>query len=106
MHHRGAPGIALIFLFAAGAMAAWGTLRLGSRGASEDSGLQIEDGPHLGRAGVIHIAAVGGAIAVATLLSEIPSGLAWPLASFGATLVYMCVIAVEMTLREREETCP
>src|SRR3954447_24501689 len=93
---RGSPTIGLVFLFAAGGAAAWGLLRIISRGASQASGLQLASSPHLVRAGAIHVAAIGGGIGAAALIANIGSGVAWPLGAFAAIGVYLCVSAVEM----------
>lgn len=103
IHHLGPPDIGAIFLFAAGAVVAWGGLRVVSRGASAATGLQVEGSPHLVRAGAVHVAAIGSAIGLASLIGLLDSGVAWPLGSFAATLSYLCVTAIEMTLRERDE---
>lgn len=99
----GAPGTSEVGLFAAGAVVAWGTLRVLSRGASEESGLQLAVSPHFARAGVVHVAAIGLALAAAAVLGTVvDAGAAWPLGSFAATLVYLGTTAAELTLREGE----
>jgi hypothetical protein len=103
IHHHGPPGIGLVFLFALGAVASWGGLRVLSQGASNATGLQLEASPHLVRAGVLHVTAIGAAIGAAALVGNIDSDVAWPLGAFAAVTVYLCVSAVELTLREREE---
>jgi hypothetical protein len=57
--------------------------------------------PHLVRAGVVHLAAIGTAIAAAVLIAQIPSTAAWLLASLAATLVYLTVSSVEVATVER-----
>lgn len=101
---HGSPGIASIFLFAAGAAAAWGMLRFLSVGESSSSGLQLAGSPHLVRAGAIHVAAIAGAIGAAMLAGAVVGGVAaWPVGSFTATLVYLATAAIELWLREREQ---
>jgi len=78
---HGSPGIASIFLFAAGAAAAWGMLRFLSVGESSSSGLQLAGSPHLVRAGAIHVAAIAGAIAAAMLAGAVVGGVAALVAS-------------------------
>ena len=102
--HRGQPAIGMVFLFVAGAAAAWGVLRLASREASADPDAQLESSPHVIRTGAIHVAAIGGAIGAAALVGNIDSGTAWPLGGFAAVTVYFCVTAIEMSVRELEES--
>ncbi len=99
---QGRPSVTSIFLFAAGAAAAYGTLRLLTRRAEGDAQKLLTRSPHLVRAGSLHVAAIGLAIASAALIGEIASGVTWPLASFAATLLYFGVSSVEMALLERE----
>ena len=99
---QGTPALASVFLFAAGAAAAYGSLRLLTKHAEGDAQKLLTRSPHLVRAGFLHVAAIGLAIAAAALIAQIPSGLTWPLASLAATLVYFGVSSVEMTLLERE----
>ena len=98
---QGKPSVASILLFAAGAAAAYGALRLLTKHAEGDAQKLLTRSPHLVRAGLLHVAAIGLAIASAALIAQIPSGLTWPLASFAATLVYFGVSSVEMALLER-----
>lgn len=103
IHGHGTPSVGLILLFAAGAAAAYGVLRLAAHDASASPQLQLSDSPHLVRAGAFHLTAIGGALGMAALVGEMSSRFAWPLGAFSATVVYLGVAAVELATREREE---
>ncbi len=56
------------------------------------------------RAGFIHVIAINLAIGSAMLAGDLlPAVAAWPLAALFATLIYLSLIGVEMTLMERGE---
>lgn len=103
IHDRGKPSVGLIFLFVAGAVAAYGLLKVAGHGASGATGLQLAGSPHVLRAGVVHVAAVGSALGAVALIGLIASGVVWPLGSFAATLLYLGITAVELALREGQE---
>ncbi len=101
---RGMPSPASIFLFAAGAAAAYGGLRLlltWNMGGEAERPLTRSPNPI--RAGALHLVAIGLAIASATLVARIDSGAAWPLAPYAATLLYLAVSSVEVALVEHDD---
>ncbi len=103
MHFHGPPSVALLFLFAVGAAAAYGVLKLVSRRAVVSLGRQLGASPHPVRAGVIHVIAINLAIGSAMVSGWLlPATAAWPLAALLATVIYLSVIGIEMTLIERE----
>ena len=99
---QGTPSVGRVFLFAAGAASAYGVLRFLTQAAEGEAGTQLTRSPHLIRAGAIHVAAIGLAIGAAALIARIESALAWPLATFAATLLYLGVSSVEKALLDRE----
>ena len=99
---QGTPSVGRVFLFAAGAASAYGLLRLLTQATEGEAGTQLTRSPHLIRAGAIHVAAIGLAIGAAALIARIESVLAWPLATFAATVLYLGVSSVEKALLERE----
>jgi hypothetical protein len=104
VHFHGPPAVGLLFLFATGAAAAYGMLKLLSRRAAAPVGLQLGASPHPVRAGVIHVAAINLAIGSAMIAGLLlPAAAAWPLAALFATLIYLSVVGLEMALIEREE---
>src|SRR5437764_9238124 len=99
VRHRGLPSTGQVFLFMLGAVTAFvvlgGLARL-TRGVPFDP---REDVPR--RTGMLHIIAVGGALGAATLVADIPGGMAWPLGSFLATSVYLALATAELLLAAR-----
>jgi len=98
---RGMPSPASLFMFAAGATAAYGGLRLlltWNLGGEAERPLTRSPNPI--RAGVLHLAAIGLAIMASTLIALIGSDAAWALAPFAATLIYLGVSSVEVALVE------
>ena len=99
---QGTPSVGHVFLFAAGAAAAYGIMRFLTKAAEGEAQAQLTRSPHLVRAGLIHVTAIGGAIGAAALVARIDSAAAWPLATFAATLLYLGVSSVEKALTELE----
>ncbi|MDQ3678810.1 MAG: hypothetical protein M3401_18770 [Actinomycetota bacterium] len=102
-YERGLPSIVNILLFAAGAAAAYGAVRHFTWGTEKEAERPLTRSPYPIRAGILHVTAIGLAIASAVAIAQIPSDLAWGLASFAATLVYLGVSSVEVALVEREQ---
>jgi hypothetical protein len=100
LHFRGAPHVWEMFLFVAGAIAAFAGLWLIGRDAIELSE-PVPQGPERAFAGVLDLFAVGCALGAAALLAMIASWPAWPLASFGATAVYVIIASVQLAIAKR-----
>lgn len=100
---RGMPSVASIFLFAAGAAAGYGGLRLLlTRNMGGEAERPLTRSPHPIRAGALHVAAIGLAILSSALIARIGSDVAWILAPFAATLLYLVVSSVEVALVEMQ----
>jgi hypothetical protein len=95
MHDHGTPNAYDVFAFAAGALAGFGLLGLLAHGALRRSD-QLDNGPDRVLTGMFHWFAVGGAIGAAALLAEIHGRVAWPLAAFAATAVYLLGASVQL----------
>lgn len=54
-------------------------------------------------AGALDLFAVGAAVGAAALLAMIPSWVAWPLTSLGATVLYMGAASIQLAVAERRE---
>lgn len=67
---------------------------------------QLTRSPHHLRAGLIHLAAIGLAIASAALIAQLGSDVAWALATLAATLLYLGTSSVEIALLERDREAP
>jgi len=98
---HGMPSTIEIFLFAAGAAAAYGGLVLLTGETAGEAEKPLSRSPHLVRAGLVHLTAIGAAIATALLIGQIQSSAAWPLTTFAATLVYLGISSVEVATVER-----
>lgn len=99
-HFHPPPGLGDIFLFLVGAAAAYGLLRVVVRDVEVD-GSGVGKG-HVLRAGTVHLAAIFGGAGVAAALAQLPVPGAWPVTPFGATLVYLTVVAVEQTFEQHQ----
>jgi hypothetical protein len=95
IHFRGPPNVGDVFLFAAGALAGFTLI-----GLLVHSRLGATDETHSATdrtlAGVLHWFAIGAALGAVALIAEIPSWVAWPLAMFTATTVYLLVASLEL----------
>jgi hypothetical protein len=93
---RGLPAVGEVFLFMIGAVAGFASLglvvRLTGSGPFEPS---FDD---LWLTGMIQLLAVGGAVGGATLVALIPSGIAWPVGAFVATVAYLALATLELAL--------
>jgi hypothetical protein len=99
MHRHGSPKPGLVFLFAAGAVAGFAVLATVAHAAAvEPLQPQARD---LLVTGVAHVVAVGAAIGAATLVAPLPGGVAWPLAAFLATAVYLALVSLELLVAAR-----
>jgi len=99
-HGQASPG--LVFLFAGGSAAAYGTLKALTWNTQREADTPLSKSPHPIRAGVIHVCAIGLAIAAALALAQVPGDAPWFLAPFAATLLYFSGSSVEVALVEDE----
>jgi hypothetical protein len=97
MHHHGTPRVHDVFAFAGGALGGFTVLGLfASRGSGRWDQIDRADDRVL--TGMLHWFAVGAAIGAAALLAEIHGWVAWPLASFAATALYILVASLQLAL--------
>lgn len=99
---HGMPTNAEIMLFAAGATTGYGGLRLLTWETGGEAEKPLPKSPNLLRAGIVHLAAIGLAILAALLVAPIRSSVAFFLAMFAATMLYLGVSSVEVATVERE----
>jgi len=96
---RAMPSTVDLFMFATGAVAAYGGLRMlltwKMRGEAE---APLTRSPNPIRAGALHLVAIGLAITSSTLIARIGSDAAWTLAPCAATLLYLGVSSIEVAL--------
>lgn len=108
---RGLPNLVEVFAFVSGAMLAFALLsafaqgRESAAGAGQRSRLHPESAHPLLAAG-LHIAAVGLALGVASLIDTQLGDFAWFAGSLAVTLIYLSIASAELALafelRERE----
>jgi hypothetical protein len=100
---HGMPAAWLAMAYVAGALAAFGLIKLAARGANPViNATQLADDRHFVRAGVAHVAAVAAALGGVWLLGRIGSRVVWPAGGFAATALYLLGTAVELGRREAE----
>jgi len=100
---HGPASLSRIFLFAGGAVGAYGCLRFLTETVGGEAGTALTRSSHLVRAGAIHVFAIALAITAAALIARIDSAVAWGLASFAVTVIYLGVSSLEMALLAREK---
>ncbi len=104
IHFHGVPGLGLISLFAAGAVAGYGSLRLVIGSASPTTDSQFGAGTAPLRAIAIQAAAVALSVGVVGLGGwHLPPGLCWPLGGAASVIVYLGVTGVECALNIRDD---
>ena len=99
---HGMASVVHIFLFAAGAVSAYGGLTFLTWETEGEAQKPLTRSPRRVRAGLLHVGAIAVAIAAAALAARIPGVVAWFLAPLSATLAYLAVSSVEVALVERE----
>jgi len=99
---HGTPSLIEIYLFAAGAVAAYGSLTFLTWATEGEAQHPLTRSPRRIRAGLLHIGAIALAITSAVLIARFSSGAVWLVAPLAATLLYLAVPSVEVALVERE----
>lgn len=98
---HGVPIEPEIYMFAVGATTAYGGLRLLTWDTGGEAQKPLTRSPHLLRAGVVHLAAIGAAITAALAIAQVDIRAAWFVAPFVATVLYLGVSSVEVATVER-----
>jgi hypothetical protein len=98
-NEHGNPDVWDVALFIVGAVGAFTLLgaiaeRLAPRPLQTGRGDLI-------RAGAVHVVAIGVAFAAAALIAMIPGAIAWALASFAATGLYLSIASAEILVAHR-----
>jgi hypothetical protein len=99
---HGMASLVDIYLFIAGAVAAYGGLTFLTWGTGGEAERPLTRSPRRVRAGLFHVAAIALAITFAALVAEISSGAVWLLGPLVTTLLYIGVSSVEVALVESE----
>lgn len=98
-NQQGNPGVEDLVLFVVGAMLAFALLGFF---AERVSAAPLKAGRRdLIRAGTIHVFAIGAAFGAAALLATVPGAIAWALASFAASALYLSIASLEIVFAQR-----
>lgn len=100
MHTHGPPAVRDVFLFAIGALIGFGVLGVLASGPLSDV-RPIERGSDRVVAGMLDWVAVGASLGAVALLAQIHGGVAWPLGSFAATLIFLVAAGVQLAVSSR-----
>ncbi len=99
IHFRGAPNVGDVFGFAIGALAGFSVIGLlAHRGLRAE---EVHSPAERILAGVLHWFAIGAALGVVALIAQIPDWVAWPLAMFAATTVYLLGASLQLAVVSR-----
>ena len=99
IHFHGQPNIGELFLFVAGAVAAFAAVAIASRAFTAG---MLEDRSQVLLIGTLHFSSIGAALgSVVGLAYAIHGAPAWPAGSFAATSVYLLVVGAELAVAER-----
>lgn len=102
LHYRRSPTVAEIFLFMAGAIAAFAWLSLLGQPMIEEADQLRSPGVRT-RAGSFDLFAVGLAAGAGALIAMVPSWSAWPLAAFGATGTYLLATSAQFAAAQHRD---
>lgn len=92
----------LVFLFAGGAAAAYGVLKVLTWNTQQEADTPLTKSPRPVRAGLIHVCAIGLAIAAAMVVADVSGDVPWFAAPFVATFLYLSGSSIEVALVEEE----
>lgn len=101
---HGTPSLVEIYLFAAGAVAAYAGLTVLTWATEGEAHHPLTRSPRRVRAGPLHVGAIALSITSAALIAKLSSGVVWLIAPLVATLLYLAIPSVEVALVEGERT--
>jgi hypothetical protein len=100
IHFHGTPSPALVALFAAGALAGFGVLRLAAAKPDGAAELHLGASPNWMRGGSVQAVAVATTlVTVAAAGAWLPPALSWVLGGMATVLGYLGIAALELTLQ-------
>jgi hypothetical protein len=100
IHFHGPPTLPLVWLFAGGALAAFGLLQLATRSADAPDDVQLGGSPSWLRAGTIQAIAVAASlIAVTAAGSLLPPAPSWLAGGMATVLGYLGIVGLEQALQ-------
>jgi len=97
---QGPPSLLEIYLFAAGAVTAYGILTFLTCATEGEADRPLTRSPRRIRAGLFHVGAIALAITSVVPIARLSSAIAWLLGPLFATLLYLAVSSVEVALVE------
>jgi hypothetical protein len=100
IHFHGTPTLPLVWLFAGGALAAFGLLQLATRSADSPDDAQLGGSPTWLRAGAIQAMAVAASLTAVTAAgSMLPPALSWLTGGMATVLGYLGIVGLEQALQ-------
>jgi hypothetical protein len=108
IHFHGAPTLPLVWLFAGGALAAFGLLQLATRSAHAPAqDLQFGDSANWLRAGAIQAIAVATSLTAVTAAgSLLPPALSWLVGGMATVVGYLGITGLENALQAAPDASP
>jgi hypothetical protein len=104
IHFHGVPNLGLVWLFAAGALGAFGLVQLVSRTAGASDGVQLASGPSWVRAGAIQAAGVAASLGLVTAAGALlPTALSWLAGGMATVIGYLGIAGLEHALQAPPE---
>lgn len=98
-HRHGAPDVWDIALFVIGAMLGFATLGVIAQRRPQRA---LKAGQvDMIHAGMFHVFAIGAAFGASTLIGLIDGRIAWALGAFAATVLYLAITSIEITVAQR-----
>lgn len=98
-NEHGGPDVIEILVFVIGAMLGFATLGLVAESRPRRAmRARQEDMIHTG---MFHVFAIGAAFGASALIALIPGLLAWGLGAFAATVLYLAITSIEITVAQR-----
>ena len=100
IHFHGTPPLALVWLFAGGALIAFGLLQLATRSAGSPDDVQLGGSPNWLRAGAIQAMAVAASLTAVTAAGAlVPPALSWLAGGMATVLGYLGIVGLEHALQ-------
>jgi hypothetical protein len=100
-NQQGGPNVVEIIAFVIGAMLGFATLAAIAERRGLGRASTAPSRREYIHAGMIHVFAIGAALVSAILIALIPGLLAWALAAFAATVLYLTITSLEIDVAAR-----
>jgi hypothetical protein len=104
IHFHGAPTLPLVWLFAGGALAAFGLLQLATRSSDPPADVQLGASPSWPRAGAIQAIGVAASLLAVTVAGSLLSpALSWLAGGMATVLGYLGIVGLELALQAQPD---